>query len=149
MITSSINGRLRYRASWLKSHSMMAEMEHELKGEAAITSISCNKATGSLLISYDHRAIAKKAFEQKISECAAIVSDKPQVEIKANNKQSSNSDFSGLSVNQSIKFGMLGSLIPSMLWGAFGSKKLHVLSGGVFLLFVFMHMFSYRERLLK
>ncbi len=127
-----------------------------------------NPKTGSILVKYDSNHSTRSDFEASIVEIAlqlvatadisncpmhgrVVVDNAPQTE-KTRKKKSKNwtkKQVAGVSVNQSIKFGMLGTLIPSMVWAAVGSKKIHIVSGVLFLGFVGMHMYSYRERLLK
>ncbi len=162
MIVSSINGRLRYRAPWLKQHTLQQAFKDKLHQQPAITQMNMNVSTGSILVNYDTNYISRAALEALIVEIAlSLVSSAeartcPMHTVNESTNKSrtpsqkpSKRPIKAISVNQAIKFGMLGSLIPSMAWAAVGSKKIHILSGGVFLIFVGMHMFSYRKRLLK
>ncbi len=171
MIISSIKGRLRYRAPWLKQASFQQSFKERLQQEIAITQIETNVKTGSILVGYDRHYLAQADLEALIIEIAlelvatADIKDSPmhgRIVVDKISKRSKRrkpgkniskrwlkKQVAGVSVNQIIKFGMLGTLIPSMVWAAAGSKKLHILSGYGFLVFVGMHMYSYRERLLK
>ncbi len=168
MIVSSIKGRLRYRAPWLKQVSLQQAFKEKLQQEIAVTQIDTNTETGSILVKYDHNHCTRTDFESSIVEIALqlvatadikdcpmhgrVVVDKVEKSRKPRKKKSKNwmkKQVAGISVNQGIKFGMLGTLIPSMVWAAVGSKKIHIVSGVLFLGFVGMHMYSYRERLLK
>ncbi len=153
MITSSINGRLRFKACWLKNLTSLAQMEHQLSDEDTVTHITANSKTGSLLVCYDHKLISRQVLEEtvikvalKVNPVAKVFSTAPeQTEQQSKKKE----EKPLISTNQFIKFGMLGSIIPSMVWAGLGSKKLHIVSGGGFLFFMALHIISYRERLLK
>ncbi len=169
MIISSINGRLRYRAVWLKQASVQHAFKDELQQQGAITQITANEKTGSILVNYDANNISREKFEAFIIEIAlklvaktdTVANPKHSQRVVNNTalnegrrqtrkpKKWSRKQVAGISGNQAIKFGMLGTLIPSMVWAAVGSKKIHIVSGAAFLVFVAMHAYSYRERLLK
>ncbi len=169
MIVSSVKGRIRYRAPWLKQASLQLCFKEKLQQETAVTQVVINSKTGSVLVNYDSNHSTPADFEAAIMEIALqlvgtadiisspmhgrVVVDKVNPKRRKPRKKRSKSwmkkQVAGVSINQAIKFGMLGTLFPSMIWAAAGRKKLHILSGYGFLVFVGMHMYSYRERLLK
>ncbi len=154
MIISSINGRLRYRSPWLKQTTLQQELIEQLQQHTSIKQLSGDTQTGSLLLTYDIDQISRAEFETLISAATAQFQTSSEaagcpMKLDKNTDKSKNESGLGISANQMIKFGMLGSVIPSMIWASMGQKKIHIASGSIFLVFAAMHVFSYRERLLK
>lgn len=147
MIASFIDGRIRIRGENLKSQAVINEIKQiaKIKG---ITDVSANKRTGSVLILYD---IAVFRLEQilnmlsdflDISDVLADIPAAVSVPQKASRRQ-----ISRIVPNRILNIGMLASLAGSLFGVAVGVKFFHVAAGFLFLGFLAVHIFKYKNML--
>jgi hypothetical protein len=135
MITSFIDGRLRIRDEKLESIATASHIEKRLSQFKGIVHVAINRRTRSLLICYD-KTILK--FEQVLH----VLADYLDI-AKAESKRR----ISCVADRKIVKLGMLASLAVSMFGAVLDIAVLHITAGIVFLGFLGLHIFRYKNML--
>lgn len=135
MITSCIDGRIRIRDEKLESIAIASHIEKRLSQFKGIVYVAINRRTRSLLIFYD-KTILK--FEQVLH----VLADYLDI-AKAESKRR----ISCIADRKIVNLGMLASLAVSMLGAAADIAALHITAGIIFLGFLGLHIFRYKNML--
>lgn len=136
-IASSIPGRIRVRDPQLRQAERLERLRAVLAAGEGVTSSEINPTTGSLLLGYDAATVAPEIME-------ALVDAAVDAELAAPRP-----DTAEARLNRYAKRGMLASLALSLAFAAAGKKRWHVLSGGLFLAGLGLHLAVNRKRLLR
>ena len=136
-IASSIPGRIRVRDPQLRQAERLERLRAVLAGGEGVTSSEINPTVGSLLLGYDAATVAPEIME-------ALVDAAVDAELAAPRP-----DTAEARLNRYAKRGMLASLALSLAFAAAGKKRWHVLSGGLFLAGLGLHLAVNRKRLLR
>ena len=139
-IASSIPGRVRIRDAALRDRERLRALEAGVGALAGVGAMRANAGAGSLVVHYDAAALAVEVFERRVD---ALVDEV----IAASRRRAARSP--GARANRAAKIGMLGSLGVSLAFAAAGAKRWHVLSGGVFLACLAVHVGLRRHALLR
>ena len=139
MIVSTVSGRIRIRSNRLKSQKIANKILREAEVLEGVTDVRTNPAAGSLVVSYDTRAVDTVELEDKLE--ALCMPPKPVV--NGTNKTISHY------ANKATKVGMATTLATSLVYGYLGNKKAHIRFGKAFVVFAGLHMLRYQSTLLR
>jgi hypothetical protein len=144
MIASHVEGRLRVRGDELKDSSLVRGVRDKLLARDGLLEVLANLKTGSLLIFYDPSPGVKEGvlhtltpYLQKLAEGP---SPKTGTSILARLPNLPNR-------RRVVHLGMLSSLGVSLLAAVLDQKKLHILTGIAWLVFLGFHL-SGKKRIL-
>ena len=104
-----------------------------------VTDVRTNPAAGSLVVSYDTRAVDTVELEDQLE--ALCMPPKPVV----NGTKKTISRYA----NKATKVGMATTLATSLAYGYLGNKKAHIRFGKAFVVFAGLHMLRYQSTLLR
>ena len=139
-IVSSLPGRIRVRDRVLRNRARLDQLEVALRRIEAVTSLQSNPGAGSVVLYFDVAQADAAALEEEVDAAvdAALAAPLPK------NKRSLK-----MQVNRYAKVGMLGSLATSLALAATGQKKLHAVTGGLFVACLGVHLGVHRRSLLR
>lgn len=135
MIASFIDGRIRIRDEKLKSISTGSHIKTKLLQFKGITDVTINHRTGSLLILYDKVIL-------RLEHILHVLADYLEV---AKIKYSKGINF--ITDRKIVNIGMLSSLALSMFGAVADATSLHIIAGVIFLGFLALHLFRYKNML--
>jgi hypothetical protein len=135
MITSFIDGRIRIRDEKLESIAVVSHIEKRLSQLKGIVYVSINRRTRSLLIFYDKTIL-------RLEQVLHVLADYLDI-AKAENKRR----ISCIADRKIVNLGMLVSLALSMLGAVADIAALHITAGIIFLGFLGLHIFRYKNML--
>ena len=141
-IVSSLPGRIRVRDKRLREPGKLRELSTELAKIDAITELQGNARTGSVVVNFDPAAIEIAALEAKLDAAVdKVLADtlKPPLLTKKR-------------VNRYNKIAMVGSLAASLALTMTRRKRwrrLHALTGYVFVANLGVHLYLYRKTLFR
>jgi hypothetical protein len=135
MIASFVEGRIRLRDEKLKNKAVVDEIRKRAAQLRGISDVSINQRTGSLLIFYD-RAVLR--LEQALHILEDYL-DAAKTECRKYAVSITNRKI--------VNPGMLASLALSMFGAALDIAALHITAGIVFLGFLGLHIFRYKNML--
>lgn len=139
MIASFINGRIRIRDEKLKSIAAASHIEKKLSHLKGILNVSINRRAGSILIFYDKTVWRIEQALYALADYLADYLDIGRVGCKRR--------ISCIADRKTVNLGMLVSLALSMFAAALDIAALHITAGIVFLGFLGLHLFRYKNML--
>ena len=140
-IVSSLPGRIRIRDKNLRDQAKLNELKNELLKIAAITQVQDNVRTGSVLVRFDRSAIEIATLEANIVSAVDKVIGKPSKPPAL---------LSRKNINRYNKLVMLASLGTSLTFAVASRRRwrrLHALTGYLFIANLGVHLFIYRKAL--
>jgi hypothetical protein len=144
VIVSNIDGRLRLRDERLKNPEVIEGIRKDLGDlPGLVCDISANRRVGSLLVYYEPPGsssdiiVAVENHLKKTEEGKGLEKTDPLPALL--------NAVKSLGTRKAIKFGMLGTLAISLVGVAFDIKKMHLISGLLFLSALGMHLSSKRR----
>lgn len=148
-IASSIPGRLRLRHTSLRNPHRLAQLAAEIGAWPPVQSVVPNAKAGSLRVLYDAAALQETDC---IGRCETALQkllpdETSQKPVRSRPGKAGRSNQ--FNPNRLAKHGMLASLALSMLLAATGAKKWHALTGVFFLHALGVHLWTYRNQILK
>lgn len=153
VVASSLDGRVRVRDEGLKKEPLITRVREALLATPGVSGVEANPRVGSLLILY---SAALTAVEKILKTVSDLLGSGEEVRGPAQPVQSlGKMPFAGklsLSIPPRVKsklvnIGMLASLVLSLAAAVFGLKKLHVLTGIVFVLLFGDHFYQRRAQM--
>ncbi len=141
-IVSSLPGRIRVRDKRLRDQTRLNELKKTLLKIAAITELHGDARTGSIVVNFDPSAIEIAALETKIDSAVDKVLAEPLTPPLLTKKR----------VNRYNKIAMVGSLAASLALAAARRKRwrrLHALTGYLFVANLGIHLYLYRKSLFR
>ena len=142
MITSFIDGRVRFRSEALKNPETLAEVEAVVRGLDGIQSVISNPRTGSLLVCYDPSAISADMLHMAAKTLEA------QLGTSAVKKTPSRLFLSRLYGGKKGELRLLTLTFLLMAASPSLGKRAHVYACGLFLALSAKHIYDRRMRLL-
>ncbi len=142
-IASSLPGRIRVRDKSLRDQLRLNELKQELSKIAAITSLQDNVRTGSVLLRFDTDAIETPTLEANIISAVDKINGKPAAPERLLTKKN---------INRYNKIAMLASFGTSLALLAKRRRtwrRLHALTGYVFVANLGVHLYIYRKSLFR
>ncbi|MDQ7988355.1 MAG: hypothetical protein REI09_01865 [Candidatus Dactylopiibacterium sp.] len=143
-IASSLPGRLRLRDPRVRTPEWLAATCRALEALPATLEVRANPAACSLLVRYDADRHAQAAFEADVLALVAAPAGVSAARGSAPGRKAWR-----LRANRYAKYGAIASLAVSMAAAAAGRKRLHIVTGGVFLVCLGAHMYIHRRHLLR
>lgn len=141
-IVSSLPGRIRIRDKRLRDQTRQHELKKELLQITGITQLQGNVRTGSVVINFDPVAIEITALESKLDSAVDKVLSESLTPPLLTKKR----------INRYNKLAMLGSLTASMALAMARRKRwrrLHALTGYLFIANLGVHLYLYRKTLFR
>lgn len=147
IIISDIPGRLRVRDRQLAEGARAGTIEEQVQAVAGVTGVTVNPRTGSLLVVYtpaaavvaEIRALLAGLFGPAEASGAAGPCLRPLAGLLAT--------ATPLHRN-SVKLGMIVSLLTSLIGVALGAEAVHIAAGVLFLATLAVHLFERRRLIL-
>ncbi|PIE43466.1 MAG: hypothetical protein CSA50_04960 [Gammaproteobacteria bacterium] len=137
MITSASPGRIRVRTARLKAKRFVTETQSKVRELPGVISVRCNLKAGSLVVNYDQNTTNERVMEKRVEAICMRTHRKPgNKRLKAK-------------INQVSKIGMVTTLVPSVIFGFAGKRRLHVYTGIAFLVFAGIHTLRYNKTLFR
>lgn len=146
VVASHFEGRLRIRDEGLKGEPLLSRVREALLATPGVSGVEANPRVGSLLVLYT----AAKTTIEKVTK---VVSDFLGSEKKGDTAEVKRTIAKvPFSIPARVKrnvtnFGMLSALFLSVAAAIFDLKKLHILTGIVFLALFGVHFFERKEYL--
>lgn len=139
MIVSTVSGRIRLRSNRLKSRKIATKAMQQAEELAGVTDVRINPAAGSLVVSYDTRAVDTVELEDQLE----VLCMPPKLTQRDTRK------IIGRYANKATKVGMLTTLGTSLAYAYMGNKKAHIRFGQAFVVFAGLHLLRYQSTLLR
>lgn len=139
-IASSLPGRIRVRDPQLRLADRLERLRSTLAASEGVISAEANPVVGSLLLHYDAAKVAPEIMEVLVDAAVDAELATPRHAYPPSTR---------VRINRVAKHGMLGSLALSLVLAAAGQKRWHVISGGLFVAFLGLHLAVHRRRLLR
>ncbi len=165
VVASLVAGRVRIRDNELKKAQQAQRVREELLGTPGVSSVEANPRVGSLLVLYDEALAALEKILKAVSEILDSEVDMGESAVPLHGESEGGEPARGFwrrtlqrgkvtPVEPSIlkrrilsNIGMLSSLLVSVVAALFDLKKLHILSGVLFLLLFGEHFYQRRARM--
>ncbi|MDD2760458.1 MAG: hypothetical protein PHH11_09210 [Methylomonas sp.] len=141
-IVSSLPGRIRIRDKRLRDQGRLKELRSELSKITAITELQDNARTGSVVVNFDPSGIEIAVLETKLDAAVDKVLAEPLTPPLLTKKR----------INRYNKIAMVGSLAASLALAAARRKRwrrLHALTGYLFVANLGVHLYLYRKTLFR
>lgn len=145
-IASALPGRIRLRLTD-PAESLQSLVSSCQKLEA-VTSVRPNMAARSLVLTFDAAVCDVSTMLARLASFAPVPA-KASDALPASILQRKRPRPLKLQINRIAKLGALSSLAASLAWAASGNKRLHTVSGVVFLGFLAVHLTVYRRNLTR
>lgn len=148
-VAAAVPGRLRLRDAALGSSPRADAIAATLRTLDGVRSVERKPAANSVVLYFDATRLSVEAMVDAVlaavPEFSAVPEDDPAAaEIRP---PVSLGRRRSRQLNRLAKLGMLASLPASLALAAAGSKRLHVVTGGVFTLLLLAHMLVHRRHL--
>jgi hypothetical protein len=140
MIISTVSGRIRVRAPRLKNRQSAEAVRSQAAAIDGVTRVRVNPGAGSLVVTYDTRAVDTDALEERLE--ALCLAPAPKSARPARRTLSRH-------LNRATKVGMMTTLATSLAYGYLGKKKAHIGFGAAFVAFAGLHMLRYQATLVR
>ncbi len=137
MITSFVQGRMRIRDKKLKNKLIADEIENRITQFKGILGFSINHRVGSLLIFYDKAVLQLQKIIYVLEDYLGGDAAKTRYKKYA----------ASITDRTIVNFAMLASLAVSMFGAAADIVVIHITAGIVFLGFLGLHIFRYKNML--
>lgn len=161
VVASLLDGRVRIRDEGLKREPLVARVREELLATPGVSEVEVNTRVGSLLVLYSAAVTAAEKILKTVSQLLGSAEAASGSEQPARSGSARPGIFAKLSRFKDASFaepsvfkrrvlnniGMLVSLVASLGAAIFGLKKLHILTGVVFLALFGDHFYQRRARM--
>lgn len=138
-IVSAVPGRLRIKDSAFGDATVGERIALRLTQELSLTSTRINTGAASIVINYDADSMSPGELHLRIEQVLAAELGQPPFSPRRRSRR--------LRVNRYAKIAALTSLGASLAFAAAGSKRLHVLTGSVFVACLGVHLAIFRRTL--
>jgi cation transport ATPase len=159
VVASMLDGRVRIRDEGLKREPLASRVKEELLATPGVSSVEANTRVGSLLVLYSAALTAAEKILKTVAQLLGSEAETSASEQPAQGEQSSGSwklplpwrtphaERSVLKRRVLNNIGMLASLTFSLVAAIFHLKKLHILTGIIFLALFGDHFYQRRARM--
>ncbi|QPK62078.1 hypothetical protein IVG45_14570 [Methylomonas sp. LL1] len=141
-IVSSLPGRIRIRDKRLRDQARLNELSKQLLNITAITELQGNARTGSVVVNFDPNVIEIAVLETKLDTAVDKVLAEPLTPPLLTKKR----------INRYNKIVMMGSLAASLALATARKKRwrrLHAMTGYLFVVNLGLHLYLYRKSLFR
>lgn len=146
-IVSAAPGRFRIKDHALRdaelARQFIERLTQQQQGESADLQLSTriNPEASSVVVAYDASKIRPAELQQRTEQLLTeMLGQSPRLRGRRSKK---------LRINRYAKIAALSSLGASMAFAAVGHKRLHVITGGVFLACLGVHLAVFRRNLVR
>jgi hypothetical protein len=143
-VVSAIPGRLRVRDARLFDHAVVRRVIDSTARELPVLDARANPAACSVVFFYDAKAIPLAEMKRRTEDALAASLASPDGE-----KPRKKCRRARLVINRCAKIGALASLAASIFFAYTGSKRLHVVTGWVFVACLCAHLAVFRRTLAR
>ncbi|MDR3220805.1 MAG: hypothetical protein LBU46_02175 [Candidatus Accumulibacter sp.] len=144
-IVSAVPGRLRVRDSRLSERAVAQYVIDSTARKLPVLEARANPAACSVIIQYDAQAIPLAEMRQRTEDVlAACLSSQNGENPPKKRRRSARMRF-----NRYAKLGALASLAASLAFAYSGSRRLHVVTGWVFVACLCAHLAVFQRALLR
>ncbi len=152
LIASHFEGRARIRDEKLTSGSLISEVREKLLEMPGVSGVEANSRTGSLLVLYSAAKTGFDSIIELISEMIGSYVEKETTEAGTTEKGYDCCGKISLTIppgfrKAAVNIGMLASISFSLVAIIFHLKKLHVLTGIIFVALMGDHVLERRQRI--
>ena len=138
-IVSAVPGRLRIKDSAFADATVGERIALRLTQELSLASTRINTGATSIVINYDADAISPGELHRQVEQLLAEELGQPPFSPRRRSRR--------LRVNRYAKIAALTSLGASLAFAAAGRKRLHVLTGTIFVASLGVHLAIFRRTL--
>lgn len=139
MIVSTCEGRLRVKASRLKSKKVSESIKRKVEALTGVHGVRTNPAAASIVVSFDRAQVDAEQLENDVFDiCSPPAKPKSSGKVRISRR-----------VNQASKVGMMATLSASLVYGFMGKKKPHIYYGSAFVALAGVHMLKHSKSLIK
>lgn len=142
MIASAVPGRIRVRTPALRNPDSLTRMGMALEALEGVVSTRQNRPACSIIVTYDCARVAAGEMEAKVASMAAATLGQPA---PSPSPSPARKTAFRRRANRWAKYGSIASLGVSLAALAVGGKRLHAVSGGIFVAFLAVHMAVHRK----
>lgn len=153
-IASRLPGRIRIRHRDLRVPKRLRDLASSLASLPGVTAVREAPDAGSILVHYDARSESAAGTEDMIITLAGALDPAAPVTTTPPDPGTGTGTGKGRrswrlgDMNRPVKIGMMTGLALSLA-GLAGSKRLHALAGGSFVVLALCHMATYRRTLFR
>lgn len=144
VVASHFEGRARIRDERLRNERVAASVREALLGSPGVDGVEANTRVGSLLILYSATVTGMERIQEVVSGFLGSVEEPVSAGRERIIPRVSLSIPPRLKRNV-VNVGMLASLLLSIVAAIFDLKKLHILTGILFLAFFGDHLYERRQ----
>ena len=138
-IVSAVPGRLRIKDSAFADATVGERIALRLTQELSLASTRINTGATSIVINYDADSISPGELHRQVEQLLAAELGQPPFSPRRRSRR--------LRVNRYAKIAALTSLGASLAFAATGNKRLHILTGSVFVACLGVHLAIFRRTL--
>ena len=138
-IVSAVPGRLRIKDSAFADATVGERIALLLSQELSLTSTRVNPGATSIVLNYDADSISPGELHRQVEQRLAAELGRPLLSPRRRARR--------LRVNRYAKIAALTSLGASLAFAAAGRKRLHVLTGTIFVASLGVHLAIFRRTL--
>lgn len=138
-IVSAVPGRIRIKDSQFCDSAVTDRVVKSIAGKLPVLATRVNPGASSIVIHYDFRKIPPAAMQQRTEQLLAA-----QLGGSAHPRRRRSTR---LRINRYAKIGALASLAASLAFAFSGYKRLHIVTGWVFLACLSAHLTIFRRTL--
>lgn len=138
-IVSAVPGRIRIKDAALAQAALGEKITQRLKRDLAVTATRINVGAASIVVNYDATALSPAEAQRQIERLLADELGQPPLAPRRRSRR--------LRVNRYAKIAALTSLGASLAFAAAGRKRLHVLTGSIFVASLGVHLAIFRRTL--
>lgn len=142
-IVSAVPGRLRIKDPYLSTELAVASISASLSRELPIQSMRPNLVANSIVLHYDAALIDLSAMKAVIENLLA----KLMRQEAANDSSRLKRRSAKRKLNRYAKIGALSSLAASLAFAYSGPKRLHIITGWIFIACLCAHLAIFRRTL--
>jgi hypothetical protein len=148
-IVSAVPGRLRVRDSRLSDPATVREVVDSLSRELPVRETRANPAACSVVIRYDAQTIPLPEMQKRTEDALAACLASKIAEKIVENPPKRWRRSPRLRLNRCAKIGALLSLAASLAFACGGNKRMHVVTGWIFLACLCAHLAVFRRSLVR
>ena len=143
-IVSAVPGRLRIKDPYLSTEATVASISASLAQELPIQSLRSNIVANSIVIHYHASAIGLSVMKTRTEDLLAKLMQQGGISGSARPWSRSVKR----NINRCAKIGALASLAASLALAYTGPKRLHIITGWVFVVCLCAHLAVFRRTLM-
>lgn len=138
-IVAAVSGRIRIKDAAFADAAISQRIALRLKRDFAVTATRINTGAASIVVNYDAATLSPAEAQRQFERLLADELGQPPLTPRRRSRR--------LRVNRYAKIAALTSLGASLAFAAAGRKRLHVLTGSIFVASLGVHLAIFRRTL--